>query len=292
MATVTALRKSLLDCPTVQVGAVVYRPTSDAAGEVERQDLNAVVLPYQGVFAKHDAPGRHVVGTPSHAVFIAADTPYRVSFPGAIGDRSLTLKFDRALAPEAVGASAPQGLLSAPAMLLRNLLGARLMRGDGDAFEHEDAALRLLALSLQALRQADETERSATRARRARALERVKEAVALAPADKWSIARLAQVARVSPFHLCHVFRQRVGTSIYDYVLQERLAHALDAVLDGEDLTRIALDTGFASHSHFTARFRRFFGCTPAAFRRRAAAGPVARQMRKIVTARRSAPCLA
>jgi hypothetical protein len=30
-----------------------------------------------------------------------------------------------------------------------------------------------------------------------------------------------------------------GTSLYGYVLRERLASALDAVLDGEDLTTIA-----------------------------------------------------
>ena len=67
-------------------------------------------------------------------------------------------------------------------------------------------------------------------------------------ARKWNVARLAKVANLSPFHLCHVFRDSVGTSIYDYVLHERLAHTLDAVLDcGDDLTAIALDAGFASH---------------------------------------------
>jgi AraC-like DNA-binding protein len=77
----------------------------------------------------------------------------------------------------------------------------------------------------------------------------------------------------------------VGTSIYDYVLQERLAQTLDSVLDGgDDLTAIALDAGFASHSHFTARFRRFFGCTPTALRRTATAEDIA-ELRKIMTAR-------
>jgi AraC family transcriptional regulator len=123
-------------------------------------------------------------------------------------------------------------------------------------------------------------------ARRTRALERVKEAVAIAPADKWNIAKLAKVASLSPFHLCHVFRQMVGTSVYDYVLHERLACALDAVLDGgDDLTAIALDAGFASHSHFTARFRRFFGCTPIALRRLATTRQIA-ELRKIMTAPR------
>jgi AraC-like DNA-binding protein len=97
---------------------------------------------------------------------------------------------------------------------------------------------------------------------------------------------LAKVAGFSPFHLCHVFREMVGISIYDYVLQERLAHSLGAVLDGGDnLTGIALDAGFASHSHFTARFRGFFGFTPTALRRAATARHIA-QLRKIMTARR------
>ena len=110
-------------------------------------------------------------------------------------------------------------------------------------------------------------------------------AVALAPSRKWNVAKLADIANLSPFHLCHVFRDHVGTSIHDYVLHERLAHALDAVLDcGDDLTAIALDAGFASHSHFTARFRSFFGCTPAALRRVATAAHIA-ELRKIVTAR-------
>jgi AraC-like DNA-binding protein len=132
-------------------------------------------------------------------------------------------------------------------------------------------------------------EKSATRpsalTRRMRAMERVKEAIAVAPSHKWSVERLARLANLSPFHLCHVFRQMVGTSIYDYVLQERLAQSLDAVLDGDDnLTAIALDAGFASHSHFTARFRGFFGCTPAHLRRTATAAGLA-EFRKIVTAR-------
>jgi AraC family transcriptional regulator len=241
----------------MQIGLFEAHPVSDACGEVERQSLNAIVLPVSGVFAKHDAPGRHVVGTPSHAVFFAADTPYRIGFPGGIGDRAITLRFAEELATE------------------------RFARGDGEAL-----GLDLLDMSLKSVRSGNPAAKSAAQARRTRALERVKEAVALAPSHRWTIAKLAKIANLSPFHLCHVFRDTVGTSIYDYVLHERLAQTLDAVLDcGDDLTTIALDAGFASHSHFTARFRSFFGCTPAALRRMATAAHVA-ELRKIVTARR------
>jgi AraC-like DNA-binding protein len=283
-------RKTLFESQNLQIGLFQARGVSDRCSDVEQQDRNAVVLPLAGVFAKHDAPGRQVIGTPSHAVFVAADTPYRVSFPGGIGDRALVLRFGNELAPERVDRSgdaalASNGLLPAPAMMLRNLLGARLSQGEIDGFEIEAIGLDLLNVSFDAMRKERSDVRPAALTRRTRAMERVKEAIAVAPSRKWNVARLAKLANLSPFHLCHVFRQMAGTSIYDYVLQERLAHALDAVLDGDDdLTSIALDAGFASHSHFTARFRGFFGCTPAALRRTASASRLA-DLRKIVTAR-------
>jgi len=287
---VDATRATLFEGDNLQIGQFEARPVSDACGDVEWQGSNVVVLPVSGVFSKHDAPGRHVIGTPSHAVFVAADTPYRISFPGAVGDRALTLRFGHALAADQLDSNsegiASHGLLPPGAMLLRNLLWKRLESAEADEFEAEALGLDLLDISLRSMRTGGMTEQRSAQVRRMRAVERVKEAVSLAPADGWNLAKLAKVAHLSPFHLCHVFRHMVGTSIYDYVLQERLARTLDVILDGgHDLTAIALDAGFASHSHFTARFRRFFGCTPTALRRVATTEHIA-EFRKIMTARR------
>ena len=117
-------RKTLFESDTLQIGWVAARPVSDACGDVERQSLNAVVLPFRGVFLKHDGPGLHVVGTPSHAVFIASDTPYRISFPGRIGDQGLVLRFDGALAPEQLGTRGSSGQ---PALASHGLLPANAM---------------------------------------------------------------------------------------------------------------------------------------------------------------------
>jgi hypothetical protein len=95
---VDIIRRTLFASDTLDIGLFAARPVSDACGEVERQGSHVVVLPVSGVFSRHDAPGRHVTGTPSHAVLVAADTPYRISYPGAIGDRALTLRFDHAVA--------------------------------------------------------------------------------------------------------------------------------------------------------------------------------------------------
>lgn len=285
-----AIRATLFEGDSLQIGQFEARPVSDACGDVEWQGSNVVVLPVSGVFSKHDAPGRHVIGTPSHAVFVAADTPYRISFPGAVGDRALTLRFGHALAADQLDSNnegiASHGLLPPGAMLLRNLLWKRLESVEADEFEAEALGLDLLDISLRSMRTGSMTVQRSAQVRRRRAIERVKEAVSLAPADSWNLAKLAKVANLSPYHFCHVFRQMVGTSIYDYVLQERLARTLDVIIDGgHDLTAIALDAGFASHSHFTARFRRFFGCTPTALRRVATTEHIA-EFRKIMTARR------
>ena len=77
--------------------------------------------------------------------------------------------------------------------------------------------------------------------------------------------------------------------MYGYVVRSRLSRALDAVLDSDSgLTEIALDAGFASHSHFTAKFRALFGQTPQELRR-SVRSTTARELRKIVTARELAP---
>jgi AraC-like DNA-binding protein len=288
---VPVVRKPLFESETLSVGLFSARNVSAAAGEIESQDTNVVVLAFSGVFSKYDAPGRQVIGTPSHAVFIAKGAPYRIGFPGGIGDSALILKFGEELTPETIEqrgsgtALASNALLTARAMILRDRLRDRLAVGDGDAFENEALALELLATSLRALRQDDPPQDRTSTARRTQVIERVKEAVATAPGDNWSVARLADIAKQSPFHFARVFRQRVGISPYNYVLQERLARALDAVVDSpDDLTTIALDNGFASHSHFTARFRGFFGYTPTELRR-TVRGPKIRELRKIVTAR-------
>jgi len=285
-------RRSLFESDTLQISLFEARPLSDACGDVEWQKSNVVVLPFSGVFSKHDAPGRSVIGTPSHAVFIAADTPYRLSFPGAIGDRALIFRFGEALAPDQLdrrggGSLASHRLLPPDAIMLRNLLGTRLKQGEADQVEIEALGLDLLTVSLSATRADATSRRRSVLSRRLGAVERVKAAVAVAPSRKWTIAELARIASLSPFHLCRVFQQIVGTSIYDYVLRERLACALDAVLDrGGDLTAIALDAGFASHSHFTARFKGVFNCTPSAFRRLASTEHLA-ELRKIMQAWRS-----
>jgi AraC family transcriptional regulator len=66
--------------------------------------------------------------------------------------------------------------------------------------------------------------------------------------------------------LTQVFQQVEGMPLYRYQLQLRLGRALDLLGQYDDLTRLSLDLGFSSHSHFTSAFRRVYGRTPTDFR--------------------------
>ena len=88
--------------------------------------------------------------------------------------------------------------------------------------------------------------------------------------DCLSLQRIADEVGCSPFHLCRLFKQATGSTLHAWLLQVRLRRSLELIAESTaDLTSVALDLGFASHSHFTNAFRRTFGMPPSTFRRTA-----------------------
>jgi AraC-like DNA-binding protein len=260
-------RRTLFQGELLTIGHVVRRGSPEC-GELEQQESNVIVFPLRGVFAKHTGERRHVLGTPNDAMLIAAGEPYRVSFPGGIGEECMTLWFSR----EQLDARTvtPHALLSVRALLMRTVLWQLVRRPECDPLEVEEISLQLLA-TVQ-----DTSEQHSAR------IERVKEAIAVEPERRWTLSALAGLAGASRYHLARMFRKEVGTTVHRYVTRARLALALHRVLDADDLTAVALDTGFSSHSHFTARFRAVFGMTPSELRQ--LRGSTIAELRKILTA--------
>jgi AraC family transcriptional regulator len=101
-----------------------------------------------------------------------------------------------------------------------------------------------------------------------RAVERAREAIAAEPERNASLATIARLAACSPFHLARSFRRCTGRSLHGHRNELRMALAVERLCDGDtDLARLALDLGFAGHSHFGAVFRRRFGTPPGVMRR-------------------------
>jgi AraC family transcriptional regulator len=96
--------------------------------------------------------------------------------------------------------------------------------------------------------------------------------VAARPDERLSLEELSRAMGVSAPHLTSVFRAVEGVPLYQYLLRARLERAMSMLLPHEhpeDLSEIAFQAGFSSHSHFTSAFRRMFGCAPGIVRARA-----------------------
>jgi AraC-like DNA-binding protein len=115
--------------------------------------------------------------------------------------------------------------------------------------------------------------RAATEREHDRIVESARAILAADLAQPMGLDEVADRAGASVFHLSRVFRERTGRSLHAYRDQLRLRTAVERVLDGSRrLTDVALELGYASHSHFTDRFCAAYGFAPSQLRLRARRG--------------------
>lgn len=147
----------------------------------------------------------------------------------------------------------------------QRILFTTLERGDAiDANDVEESVLRFLGRALhRAYRAAHPSKRIEVDA-----VEHARQLIARDPSRNTPLRTLASACGLSPFQLCRFFRARTGQTITAYRHGLRLRLSLERLRDTRaDLTDLALDLGYSSHSHFTFAFRRHFGFAPSAFRR-------------------------
>jgi AraC family transcriptional regulator len=82
-----------------------------------------------------------------------------------------------------------------------------------------------------------------------------------------TIEAMARVAGLSPAHFSRLFKEVLGDSPYQFVMDYRVEQAKRMLADpGRPMIDIALACGFADQAHFTRIFKRLTGKTPRAFR--------------------------
>jgi AraC-like DNA-binding protein len=205
---------------------------------------------------------RSAVADLTTVVVFGADEEVRVSHPIAGGDDSIALTLRLDVHEDAFGSSDGQiGRLSAMAQLRVAVLACALRHGREGVFACEEAAVRLAEEVALGVRRDELNQRVSPRQRRRS--DEVRALLAEDVARRWSLAELGQAVQCSPFHLARQFRLATGETLSGHLLRLRLAAALQHMAEGEDdLARIATHVGFSHHSHFSARFRAVFGCTP------------------------------
>ncbi len=82
-----------------------------------------------------------------------------------------------------------------------------------------------------------------------------------------ALRTLAGVADMELFRFSRAFKQSTGLSPHRYVMEARINRAKELLRNREmSITDIALETGFATPSHFSVTFRRIANQTPRAYR--------------------------
>jgi AraC-like DNA-binding protein len=266
----------LLDSPLVGLADVACHAPRSRAGPAENGGAGFhLVLPRRGVFCVHDRSSVVAVD-PNSILLLGGHAEYRFSHPVHGGDDCTAVALAPALAEEALGPRpARHGIASPGAQLRAGLLTAMLARHALSDLAGEEAALALVAELAPSLNR-EASARPRVGAAAARRVQHARTLLAADPAADWRLAGVAHAVHCSPFHLARQFRAVTGETIARYLLRLRLASGLQRVMAGETaLARLAVELGFAHHSHFTARFRAAFGVTPSEARRIVTAGGVA-----------------
>lgn len=268
----------LLVTDTVTVSDVICQGTHRHQSAEESVPATHLVFPYRGVYLHHVGRAESVAEA-NQVVFLNEGEGYRVSHPVGGGDSSLSIGADAStvleLAPTdhlRAGSRAAFNRstlpLDAHTQTLAALLRHGLRNGVIETLQAETLTLALMRLAL-----GQRTSRSSrvdgSGAGRRKAVDRAKLLLSSDPGRRWTLAEVAAEVGGSPVYLTQTFQRVEGIPLYRYQLQLRLARALDLLGDCDDLTDLALDLGFSSHSHFSAAFRKAYGQTPSAFQRSA-----------------------
>jgi AraC-like DNA-binding protein len=275
--------RTLHHSASVSVSDVRCRPLDCSRGPEEWSRTHQIVFPRRGVFER-EARGDKLLADANHALFLQRDEPYRVTHPGGCGDDCTVFAFDDALLTAALRQFDPAGAESVEqpfrfshtpidqrVFLLHAQLRRAALAGERP-LALDEAALQLLAALLE------NTYRTrAISGRRARPAtselhhEQVQRTALLLStrfAEDLSLDAIARAVHCSPYHLARLFRRISGLSIHQYRHRLRLREALQRLAEGStELSGLALELGFSSHSHLTDSFRQAFGFPPSAYRR-------------------------
>jgi AraC family transcriptional regulator len=86
-------------------------------------------------------------------------------------------------------------------------------------------------------------------------------------AEDVTLADIATVVDLSPFHFARAFKRTTGLTPQQYLMQRRIERAKDLLAqENLPIVEVSAQVGFKNQSHFTTFFRRFTSMTPKVWR--------------------------
>ena len=265
---------------TVRVGAFrcpVGHPLFLGSGPLPG---NTVVFPRRGVWIRQ-AGSRPVAADPAIATIYNRGRKYDRAAISADGDRSDWFE----MAPDVAVAMARELDPAAPdeperafrfetaptshdLYLRQRRLFLAVSRGQLEPLAVEEAVLALVETVLRRAAGQTAGRRPPLSSARRDLVEQAKAELSRDIAAPTDLGELSRRLGASASHICRVFLQGTGHTLHHYRVGLRLRAALERLeAPGGDLSRLAAELGFSSHSHFTAVLRRQWGAIPTQYRR-------------------------
>lgn len=254
----------------------VWDTWCDGNGEHQHEnrwnESSHLVFPYRGLFVRN-CDDELCVAEAGQVLLTSAGKNYRVTHPVRGGDSSLLVWVEESMLRELAPAALlhhgdrltfrPERLrIDARAQALVAMLRHSLREKIADVLEAESLTLTLAQRAL-----GPRTSRAASASRGQQKLaDRTKLVLAADLSRRWTLSEIATNVGVSPVYLTQVFQQVEGLPLYRYQLRLRLSRALDLLAEYDDLSTLALELGFSSHSHFSSTFQQTYGRSPSEFR--------------------------
>lgn len=258
----------LVDSAMLQVYDARCRAPTSGYDLFRQSDVAQIIVPRRGVFGIDQRRGEVLLDSGSVFVVGVGDV-FRTKHPGPDGDDCTDVVPNAELLEEwSHRRRQNAGRLAPSHQLAVNFITRVLDSPDAEPMEAEEYALLLLDILGRAFSapEGPTAAREVSATQRAR-VDQVRALLASAPTENWRLAMIAKAVHCSPFHLTRQFRMVTSTTISQYLLRLRLFLAAERLAEGEtNLSSLAIETGFSHQSHFTTRFRRAFGITPAAAR--------------------------
>jgi AraC family transcriptional regulator len=231
------------------------------------EPMHQIVLPYFGLFAYAVGRRRWLVDT-NKILFISPGWDFRDEQPvPGLGHATVLINLAREIVDEVCGSSAttpnrsfPIGAVqSSPRLQLMTQSLRGSLSADEDALRNDELTIQMMRVAMHG---------TPVRGRPSvRTVDRAKEFLHAHEGNRLSLEQVSSAVGVSPVYLTQEFTRSEGVPLYQYHLSLRLARALTELPHSDDITGLALDLGFSSHSHFTLAFRNAFGMTPSQYRR-------------------------
>ena len=196
---------------------------------------------------------------PSRLLFAEADQDYvdHHVVPG-VGHRSVILTPSDEVLDELSPNNSQLFAERVRACPLRVQMLVQLLRRTADPLAAEELALAILVEGLGEARRVSIHDSQCVREAKAVLHE--------ADEPRVTLSEVAAKVGVTAIHLTQAFKRSEGIPLYRYQTQLRLGRALAELPEREDITDLALELGYSSHSHFTAAFRSALGVTPSDYR--------------------------